>query len=250
MAVGNTGCEGTRWVSESSLTCKGGSGAAGSLTTYVTAGLRSSTLTGGGSYDVGSGSGTGLGNQGSTGQGSVTVRGSSVGAGSYSAGVVTGWTGCEGTEWASDSSVSCKTGAGLTESMRAVVTVGSRAGTVSEVGSYDEGWMRGVGLANEPGTGQGSVTVSGGGLGRASYSLGSGSGDTGCEGTGWVSESSVSCKVSGGGGGSVGWVVSVGSGVGSMSEAGTYDGVRVWRAGVRNQGTTGQGSLTVTGANL
>eukprot|EP00961_Rhodomonas_salina_P047963 644073-Rhodomonas_salina.1 len=78
--------------------------------------------------------------------------------------------------------------------MRAVVTLALNAGSVSEVGSYDGVECAFLGLSNHGTTGQGSVTVSGVGLSSSGYSVVVSTGATGCEGTEWVSESSVTCK--------------------------------------------------------
>eukprot|EP00961_Rhodomonas_salina_P138169 1858881-Rhodomonas_salina.1 len=69
--------------------------------------------------------------------------------------------------------------------------------------------MTGVSLGNHVTTGQGSLTVSGGDLGRSGYSVGGLMGETGCEGTWWVSESSLTCKAPEGTGGSLRAVMSV-----------------------------------------
>ena len=75
-------------------------------------------------------------------------------------------------------------------------------------------------------------------------------GGSGAQATEWTSDTSVGCKVSGGASGSLGVVVTAGELAGSETEAGSYErGVAssVWGA---NEGTTGSGSMTVTGTSL
>eukprot|EP00961_Rhodomonas_salina_P090012 1210537-Rhodomonas_salina.1 len=78
--------------------------------------------------------------------------------------------------------------------MRAVVTLVLNAGSLSQAGSYDGVEFALLGLSNHGTTGQGSLTVSGVGLGSLGYSVEVTLGATWCEGTEWVSESSVTCK--------------------------------------------------------
>eukprot|EP00961_Rhodomonas_salina_P195371 2637668-Rhodomonas_salina.1 len=71
------------------------------------------------SYDTAIGSGVALMNLWTTWQESMTVSGAGLGAGSYSVGTGAGETGCEATEWMSESSVACRAGAGMGGSLRA-----------------------------------------------------------------------------------------------------------------------------------
>eukprot|EP00961_Rhodomonas_salina_P018955 255159-Rhodomonas_salina.1 len=107
--------------------------------------------------------------------------------------------------------------------MRAVVTLALNAGSISEVGSYDGVEVGLLGLSNHGTTGQRSVTVSGVGLGSSGYSVEVTLGATGCEGTEWVSESSVTCKVGSGLGGSLRAVVTAGGAAGSLTGGVSFD---------------------------
>ena len=75
-------------------------------------------------------------------------------------------------------------------------------------------------------------------------------GRTGAEGTEWVSDTTVVCKVAGGTEGSLMVVMSVGERVGSLTEASSYDAGMgsSWRAG--NVGTTGGASVSVIGGSF
>ena len=75
-------------------------------------------------------------------------------------------------------------------------------------------------------------------------------GKTGAEGTEWVSDTTVVCKVAGGVEGSLMVVMSVGERSGSTTEASSYDvGTgSSWRVG--NEATTGAASVSVMGASF
>ena len=73
-------------------------------------------------------------------------------------------------------------------------------------------------LANAVSTGSVSVTVSGGGLGAAGYSVGGRTGVSGCEGSECVSETSVACMVVSGVSGTMQVGLTVGGQAGSTAE--------------------------------
>ena len=75
-------------------------------------------------------------------------------------------------------------------------------------------------------------------------------GKTGAEGTEWVSDTTVVCKVAGGVEGSLMVVMSVGERSGSTTEASSYDvGTgSSWRVG--NEATTGGASVSVVGSSF
>ena len=83
-------------------------------------------------------------NRGGTGSGSVTVHGGSLGLVAYTSMVRSGATGCEGTEWESETSVRCLTGRGTRGTRRVVMTAGSRLGSLSSTISFDGSVFYGV----------------------------------------------------------------------------------------------------------
>ena len=104
-------------------------------------------------------------NRGGTGSASVTVHGGSLGLVAYTSMVRSGATGCEGTEWESETSVRCLMGHGGGGTRRVVMTAGERSGSMSQTMSVDVGDVSIVRGWNRGGTGSGSVTVHGGSLG-------------------------------------------------------------------------------------
>ena len=140
--VGETGCEGTEWESGTSVRCLGGQGGRGTSTVVVTAGHGGGSATGVFSTDTRRLMGTVEGyNTGATGSAGVTVHGSGLGTAGLTAMGRGGETGCEGTEWESETSVRCRTVHGGRGSGGMTVTVGERGGSMTEAWSVDEAEM-------------------------------------------------------------------------------------------------------------
>merc|ERR1719398_616757 len=142
------------------------------------------------SVDVGSVSTMRRDNSAGTGSASVTVHGGGLGLARMTAMVRSGQTGCEGTEWESETSVRCLAGHGVQGTRRVTMTAGERSGSMSEAYSVDVGSVSTMRRDNSAGTASASVTVHGGGLGLARMTAMVRSGQTGCEGTEWESETS------------------------------------------------------------
>ena len=126
----------------------------------------------------------------------MTVHGSSLGLVGMTAMVRSGQTGCEGTEWESETSVRCLVGRSASATQRVVMTGGERSGSMSEAYSVDALSVSMAGSSNVVDGGLvTSITVYGGGMGREARMMTAmvRSGQTGCEGTEWESETSVRC---------------------------------------------------------
>ena len=134
-------------------------------------------------------------NSAGTGSASVTVHGSSLGLVAFTALGRVGQTGCEGTEWESETSVRCLVGHGTRGTRRLAMTAGEQRGSGSAMYSVDTGSMSVTRRSNRAGTGSASVTVHGSGLGLVAFTALGRVGQTGCEGTEWESETSVRCLV-------------------------------------------------------
>ena len=77
--VGATGAVGTVWTSDTAVVCVVGAGGDGSMAVAVSGGGRVGSLTEGTTYDVGAVSGMGVGNEGRTGGGSLSLVGADFG---------------------------------------------------------------------------------------------------------------------------------------------------------------------------
>ena len=73
---------------------------------------------------------------------------------------------------------------------------------------------------------------------------------SGAQATGWVSDTSTVCKLSGGVGGSMGVAVTGGGRAGSLSLIVSYDGPMGSSVAGMNQGAAGGSSVTVSGADF
>ena len=76
-----------------------------------------------------------------------------------------GRSGAVGTEWVSDTTVVCKVGGRTEGSLMVVMSVGERAGSLTEASSYDVGMVSSWRAGNAGTTGGVSVSVMGGSFG-------------------------------------------------------------------------------------
>ena len=125
----------------------------------------------------------------------MTVIGAGLGLVGFTGMVRPGQTGCEGTEWESETSVQCRGGHGAGGTRRITITASERVGSMSQVYSVDAGIVRAAISGNHAGTGSASVTVHGSSLGLVGFTAMGRVGQTGCEGTEWESETTVRCLV-------------------------------------------------------
>jgi hypothetical protein len=240
--MGETGCEGTEWESETSVRCLTSSGARGTRRLAMTAGERTGSSSAMYSVDVGGMSVTGRSNGVRTGSASVTVHGRGLGLVLITAGGRMGETGCEGTEWQSETSVSCLTSSGRMGTRRVAMTAGDQGGSLTRVMSFDASRLSASRQRNAAGTGSAFVTVHGAGLGHAALTGMMRAGQTGCEGTEWESETSVRCLVGHGSRGTRRVTVTAGELSGSMTEALSVD--------VTGMSAMGQGQCSRDGVSM
>ena len=186
-----------------------------------------------------------------TGWSSMTVHGAGMGLETYTGRAREGHTGCEATEWSSDSWIRCKVSESSGGSWRAVLTVEGRAGSLTEAWSVDvAGISEVVGLNVAAVGGGASVTVHGWSMGKTGYTGRGREGHTGCEATEWVSASAVRCRVGEGEGGTRRAVVTAGGRAGSVKETWSMNvgSLSVMRR--QNGAGTGLASMTVHGAGM
>ncbi|EKX32940.1 hypothetical protein GUITHDRAFT_148260 [Guillardia theta CCMP2712] len=252
---GGTGCEATEWESETAVRCRGGGGVGRTGRVAATVGEQAGSRTEAYSTDGPAGSGVGAdGNGPGSGAASVTVAGSGLGLGDYTGRAREGGTGCEATEWESETAVRCRGGGGVGRTRRVAATVGEQAGSRTEAYSTDGPAGSGVGAdGNGPGSGAASVTVAGSGLGLGDYTGRAREGGTGCEATEWESETAVRCRGGGGVGATKTVIVSMEADASSRTSAGSYDagsGSGMYRSNAAASGSASSASLTVHGSGL
>ena len=248
---GDTGNEASTWVSDTMLVCLTRHGARHSTSMVVTSGERGGTRTEVISFDGVGLSSTLKHNWPATGASSMTVLGANMDLQDPSSSMRVARTGCESTEWVSESAVTCQHAAGQGGSMwRLSVTVGERVGSLTDAYWYSmDAPSVSQGFSNTAATGSGTVSIIGGGLGHASLTAGGRVGVTASEETRWVSDHVVICQVAQGISGSWKQMLTVGRLVGSLSEAVSFDGGLSSLTHV-NQAGHGTMSLTVHGRGL
>jgi len=136
-----------------------------------------------------------------------------------------GHTGCEGTDWQSETSVRCSIGyVTSVRTIRLMFTVGVRLGSVSNGFSVDFSLLSVSRRKNSPRTGSVSITLHGVGFGLALSTARSRIGISSCESTGWESETSMRCLTGPQGeSGTQRAVISIGQGAGSRSQGWSAD---------------------------
>jgi hypothetical protein len=186
-----TACETTGWSSDTAVRCRTGHGVGGSRRVVMTVSGQEGSRTQAWSMDVGGLSVVSGRNVFSTGSKLLSVHGTGLGIGAYTATSRVGQSRCEVTNWQSETSVRCRVAQGIQKSRRAVQTVGVRGGSLTQLISVDLAGLSALRRRNGPGTGSASVTVHGAGMGTLRYTTKARDGHTNCESTDWQSETSV-----------------------------------------------------------
>ena len=180
----------------------------------------------------------------------MTVLGGSVGM-AGSAVLMSGLSGCEATEWISDSAIRCKVEQSSAMSRRIRLSVGNLAGSLSASFSFASSAVSVLQRRNTASTGSASITVGGSGLGTRAWSLRVRLGDSVCEATEWVSDSAVrSMSAYSGRPDSRRIAVTIGVESGSLSSGASYSGSELSVGRGANAGATGSSSLTLLGTGL
>jgi len=192
---------------------------------YVRSGNRTVQVQG--SIDTLSQHGATASNFAGTGPFSFTVYGGNLGGIIYTVKTRAVPTGCESTEWKSETAVRCHVGHGVRGTRRVMMTLGQFTGSLSQAWSADAGTSRkflNLSLeANQPGTGSMSLTVHGTGFGFMMYTSQYRIGSTGCEATNWRSQTSVQCLVGQGISGTKHVAITMGERGGSRSQGWSVD---------------------------
>jgi hypothetical protein len=204
--VGATACEATVWIVADEVVCRTARGIGSSNRVLVTIGQLVSSLSESLSYDAGVVNSTRVdeGQLSKSGGEELLLLGFSF-TDDASAAVRVGGTACESTAWQSVSAVCCFSAAGVGGSLRVILTLGSRPGSVTEAASYDSvGELIGADLSVPP------PVESWPTLARISdpdpllvleearlgaYSLAARVGSTACEASVWPSVTQLACLV-------------------------------------------------------
>eukprot|EP00961_Rhodomonas_salina_P000778 11053-Rhodomonas_salina.1 len=151
-AFGSTYCEGTDWVSETSVQCMLGRGIGGSRAIRISSGERSGSVTD--AWSAGHGTlivATRL-NQPGTGSLSITLSGAGLGSLVYTLQSRLGSTSFEATDWASQTHVLCRSEASVRGTRHVIVTAAERSSTSTALFTVDVMGTSMVRRANRGGT--------------------------------------------------------------------------------------------------
>ena len=221
--IGFTASEATVWISDTSAVCKAGQGSGSTIRLAVTVGMRPGTHTQAWSYDSPSISSLGRPNIPSTGSVALTIFGGAFAHADISPWARVGFTSCEGTSWTSETSVKCLVASGVFATLRVLVTASVKAGTTTELMSYDTPRVSHVVNSNCPVLGGCNILILGSGFGHSDMSAAARIGRTACITTPWLSSSSLSCRVPYGSGARREVVATIGMRTMSKSLAFSYD---------------------------
>eukprot|EP00961_Rhodomonas_salina_P016388 220424-Rhodomonas_salina.1 len=226
--LGETGCEGSVWASETSVRCHIARAFLRQDKVGVTVGTLIGSLTKGMSIDgVASMLAFAPSNVVSSEGNLITVVGSGFGQEGYSAIGRLGNSACEGSAWASETSVVCLAANGVHRTLGLIFSVAIRVSSVSEGVSYDGAGISAVSVSNRGGTRCSPMMLMGSGLGAREYTGAGRVGGTSCEVSNWTSETSIRCHRAGGILGLVGVGLTVEVCVGSLTEVMSYDGASI-----------------------
>lgn len=251
--TGGTGCESTRWVSDTSLACKAPRGVSSPIPLSLTVGRTVSlTATDLFSYDTPSLTSLAFPNGPASGGASITILGASLGWLDLTPAGRIGGTPCEATGWLSDSSVACRLPLGTNLGHVVAVTVDGELATIVGSFSYNVAFVSGVAFPNGPATGGVHVTLHGASFGALDMSTRQRVGGTACEATTWVADSSVICKLPAGVAprGGVPLVFTTSQGTSTVSGSFTYNRPDVTRMSATNSLPLGGAVVVLYGHNF
>jgi hypothetical protein len=176
---------------------------------------------------------------------------SGFGMDSSSAAVKSGHTASPSTRWVSESAVGCRTAAGVHGTVKVIMSVGDKLGTLTQSSSYDASSLKTMAaVVNVPSTGSVSMTTFGVGLSTFGYTPAVRTA-TGSESSIWISDSAAFAKVAGGAGARLKILVTTGSRQdGTLTESLSYDSPNAYAVLPSSRPSTGVTTVSVIGSNL
>ena len=252
--VGQTGCEGTEWESETSVRCLRGSGFSGTRTLLGSVAILLSSVSDVTSFDL-AGLLTLAGRNGAfrvynlnpRGSEIVSVLGSSFAPSSTLAARV-GFTVCERTAWTSSTLVMCKSPAGTGILLRVSLTLGEVPGSLTRAAAFESVVLSSVMPSNS--LQRESVVIYGKGFLANEACQRATAGLTTCESVLWISDSALTCKRASGHMATHPIFVSLTNALNAITAAVSYDSNRLASLTPSNSASSGSVSVTVSGVNF
>ena len=238
------------WESDTSVGCRPGQGTSRSWSIQVTAGARVGSASVALSAASLWASAVTSSNGATTGSVSLTVGGGGLGSALYTAAVRAGITECWASVWLSDTAVLSLATDGLRGSARLVLTSGTDSGSSTLLLSIGPAQTSLVLTSNLASTASLCLTVLGAGFGLTMHSAGGRTSPTSSEETLWTADSFVVGRVGYGTLRSMRMSHTVGTLVGTTSEALSVASTLLSTVTLSNSASTGSASLTVHGQSL
>ena len=189
-------------------------------------------------------------------RGEAHMRGNGLGSTSYTNDARLGNSGCEQTEWVSDSIVKCIAAGGVRGTLSAVVTASGYIGTLSETFSYlCIPFVQTHVRSNLPSVGRVTLELDSRAILNGDYTARVKIGETSSTNTRWISDSAVICTVPAGRDDQVTMVMTAGLQTGTVSQVLTYDLTQLAEAldeheRALNMPTSGNYALTMRGLDF
>eukprot|EP00960_Hanusia_phi_P007383 210360-Hanusia_phi.AAC.2 len=204
-AISGTSTRSSEWMSESSVLCLSGSGLGMSKSVVITASMQPQSLSDVYTYSSHYVSSGDPGNGPKIGLTKLTLYGSSFGTADRSASIrilssptddlYVAYGTSSSTSWLSDSSLLALTCRGLSSKASVSVSLAVRVNTLSVAYSYDSFADFTLSRPNSPLSGGVRTTVIGQNFGWLDLTPTLTIGDSACEGTSWLSDSSIQCTI-------------------------------------------------------
>jgi len=254
---GITAAERSLWFSYSSLVCKGSPQGKSSQMVQVTGSHSIGTLSRVYSFDGAILSHVQPSNRPGQDSSSATIQGFMFGPLHFTRSGRVSFVGsaCEASDWVSVSSLRCQKAGhqNAGASLGLILTSAGIAGSLSDAWSYDRHIiLRALRAGNLASTGASLVTIVGFnyGFGIRGVSFAGRVAPTNCEKTLWISDSTISCRSSGGASQSRSMVSTAGNQIGSLTQSITFESSVIGTKSGANLASTGAISMLIQGSGF
>jgi hypothetical protein len=247
----STDCESLAWDSDTSVKCRSAHSISATRVYLASIGNRYGSMTQGFSSDFISPSSIREINAPSSGSAMLTIFALNLGRNSYSASIKVAHTSAEGTDWNSQTAISCRIPRGLRSTKILSLTVGQRFSSQTKGFSADKASVSSYSRQNIASSASSSITIFGLNFGQTGMNSASARRWTSSsEGSLWISDSSITSRSSYGISKSRRIQVSIGVQISSSTQISTFDRSLISVSRSVNAPGTGAVSISVFGSNF
>eukprot|EP00960_Hanusia_phi_P007382 210360-Hanusia_phi.AAC.1 len=241
-----TACDNSEWISDTALRCLAGSSKSPSMSVIVTHSTSVSTATAVLSSDTLQVSAM-QSNSPCTGSRSVVIFGNGMGLAQNTIKGRGQHTAFESSEWFSETSIHAMLYETILSSRTIAITTSARLESITQILSSDTSFLSTATQSNSPNTGSTQITVFGTGSGNSHYSISNRLHSSSCEGSDWLSSTSIVCFTSSSTARTRQSVFTVGNKIGSLTDAISHDSLLLLNDANANTPSTGAVSVTILG---